>query len=53
MSVMGFQNKSLDGGGGDGGVSSIKVYFGLLEFVYNFSKPLSTADEIAWDMPDV
>ena len=33
MSVMGFQkNKSLDGGW-VGGVSSIQVYFGFLEFV--------------------
>ena len=33
MSVMGFQKKSLDGGGWVGGVSSIQVYFGFLEFV--------------------
>ena len=31
MSVMGFQKKSLDGGW-VGGVSSIQVFFGFLEF---------------------
>ena len=37
MSMMGFQ-KSLDGRW-VGGVSSIQVYFGFLEF-FNFAKPL-------------
>ena len=37
MSVMAFQNKSLDGGW-MGGVSSIQVFY--LDF-FNFAKPLS------------
>ena len=32
MSVMGFQQKNLDGGGWVGRVNSIQVYFGFLEF---------------------
>ena len=43
MSVMGFKKKSLDGEW-MGGVSSIQVYFGFLEF-FNFAKPL-TADGV-------
>ena len=33
------QEKSLDGGW-VGGVSSIQVYFGFLNFFFNFSKPI-------------
>ena len=39
MSVMGFQNKSLDGGW-VGGVSSIQFFFDFWIF-FNFAKPLS------------
>ena len=38
MSVMGSKKKSLDGEW-VGGVNSIQVYFGFLEF-FNFAKPL-------------
>ena len=41
MLVMGFQKESLDGCW-VGGVSSIQVYFGFLEFFFNFAKPLNT-----------
>ena len=36
------QKNSLGEGGLVGGVSSIQVYFGFLEF-FNFAKPLNTA----------
>ena len=42
MSVMGFPKRSL---GGVGGVSSIQVCFGFLEF-FNFVKPLKVADNL-------
>ena len=38
MSVMGFQNESLDGGGWVDGVRSIQVFF-LFFFIFNFAKP--------------
>ena len=43
MSLMGFQNKCLDGGGWVGGVSSIQVFLGDFWNFVNFAKPLSIA----------
>ena len=40
MSEIGFQKKSLDGGGWVGGVSSIQFFLYFWNF-FNFAKPLS------------
>ena len=45
MSVMGFQEKSLDGGGLGGGVRSIQFFFDFLNF-FNFAKPLRHCNRV-------
>ena len=45
MSVMGFQKKSLDGGGWVGGVTSIQFYFGFLELFLTLQSPLATVEK--------
>ena len=39
ISVMGFQKKVWMVGGGVGGLSSIQVYFGFLEFLLALQRP--------------